>query len=144
MPHDEGERDRPLMHQQIRVALRLQQEGVARRGALADLADTLANAKPKPINIWGVNGAQIELGGFLHFFVADEDHERAMEVLKRYSPEEIDVEHHQLENEPGELARLARTIANEGKVIDTLVIGAQRPDGKYDVQLTTQPAEDVS
>lgn len=135
--------DGVLQHQQIRVALRLQQ-GVAGRGALAELADTLANARPKPINIWGATGAQIELGGFLHFFVADEDHGRAMKALERYNPEAITVEHHQMENKPGELARLAREIANEGKLIDTLVIGAQRRDGKYDVQVTTQPAEEGS
>jgi hypothetical protein len=100
-------------------------------GALASLLEQLAK---RGINLQGIGGKGIETGGVLLLAVEDGDEdglERAMTELKlpwqRYVPATGD-----LRDEPGSLAAFARDIANQGLLIDSLVVGAPNRDHDHD------------
>jgi hypothetical protein len=94
----------------------------AQPGALADLADAIAGAG---INIRLVAGQGIETGGELLLAVGERDEDRLKQVLTAggYVFSIFKPTHEHLPDEPGSLAKFARNIANQGRLIDTIAVG---------------------
>lgn len=94
----------------------------ARPGALADLADAIAQAG---INIRLVGGQGIETGGELLLAVGEQDEGRLKKVLTdgNYDFRTFKPTHEHLRDEPGALAVFARQIAQQGRLIDTIAVG---------------------
>ncbi len=145
MRHDEP--PKILQHQQIRVTLRGDATADAGPdassrsvppGTLARLVEAIADGDGQPINIAGIGGERIELGGdLLLYFDTEDDTDRAEEIIEREGHRVDRLEHKsaELSNEPGELARVLKKVGN-GR-IDTIVICPKSSGGTYVARYTT-------
>ncbi|MBA3778028.1 MAG: hypothetical protein H0X16_01740 [Chloroflexi bacterium] len=108
----------------------------ARRGALAGLLDALA---ARDINIRGVGGEKVEVGGHLLLAVDEDAVPLAGEVIEmRGHPHQVRrVTHWDLEDRPGALAEKVRELAGQGLLIDSLVVCTPNADRTVPVQVTT-------
>jgi hypothetical protein len=110
---------------------RVEQDPIhAETGALATLASRIADAG---LNIRLVGGDGIETGGLVKIAVDDGREGDLKRVLDEHHYRYVAVEpaHDYLTDEIGALARWAEGIAKEGRLIESVSLGAPDKEGKY-------------
>jgi hypothetical protein len=106
---------------------------IVRKGDLAVVLERIAEAG---IDLRIAGGSAIEGSGELVLAVEDEDLDRLEELLKPYRPRRVDVQHTELVDTVGALARYIRELTNRGYTIDEIYVGTAR-DGAVPVQVRT-------
>jgi hypothetical protein len=120
------------MHQQIRMVVpSMSPQDV--RGPLQVLADA-------KISLVAVGGSGVEHGGELALTVSHEQHDQALELLRRFRPRVVEVKVCWLvPGEPGQLLACVEEARGESqwanKRIRDITIGEADPQGRVPVQL---------
>jgi hypothetical protein len=106
---------------------------VLRRGALATLLEQIAAAG---INLKIAGGTFIEGAGELVLACEDDQMPDLEKIVAPYNPRRVEVEYRELPDQPGELAKLIRSVSKDGYLVNEIFVGSGEANGLVPVQVT--------